>query len=248
MSKNTDFVIANPSLVILSPSSNIGGRRISLRTGSVKPKLRVIAKQTKEVRDCHVRSSGLAMTSAFICVQIIIFFIFFSFASAEEIKPICDREYFPAVHTLLKKAKESVYLIMHQIRYYETHPQSSANIFCDELIAAAKRGVKVKAIIEQSDLEMFLDSSEKNRDVGYRLVKGGVSVYFDPSKTTTHCKLLVVDQRYTVIGSTNWSYYALDKNYESSVLIDSIDTANYFIEYFEKLRKKCPMKLEPPKK
>ena len=185
------------------------------------------------------------MTSAFICVQIIILFSLSSFLFSEEIKPICDREYFPAVHSLLKKAKKSIYLIMHQIRYYEEYPRSSANLFCKDLIAATKRGVDVKVIIEQSDLEMFSDSSDKNRDVGYRLAKGGVTVYFDPLKTTTHCKLLIVDKRYTVIGSTNWSYYALDKNYESSVLIESEKTANYFIKYFEKLRKKCPIKLSP---
>ena len=181
------------------------------------------------------------MKKAFFLV--IIFFALSSFAFSEEIKPICDREYFPAVHSLLKGAKKSIYLIMHQFRYYEKYPKSSANLFCKELITAASRGVKVKVIIEQSDLEMFLDSSKKNRDIGHRLVRGGVTVYFDPLGTTTHCKLLIVDKRYTVIGSTNWSYYALDKNYESSVLIESEKTANYFIKYFEKLRKKCPMKL-----
>ena len=179
---------------------------------------------------------------------LIILFTFSSFAFSEEIKPICDREYFPAVHSLLKKAKSSIYLIMHQIRYYDNHPESPSNLFCKDLIAAAKRGVDVKVIIEQSDLEMFSDSSKKNRDVGYRLARGGVTVYFDPSETTTHCKLLIVDKKYTVIGSTNWSYYALDKNYESSILIESEKTANYFIEYFEKLRKKCSIKLESQKK
>ena len=188
------------------------------------------------------------LKSAFICVQIIILFSLSSFAFSEEIKPICDREYFPAVHSLLKNAKSSICLIMHQIRYYDEHPGSSANLFCNDLIAAASRGVKVKAIIEQSDLEMFSDSSKKNRDVGYRLARGGVTVYFDPSETTTHCKLLIVDQRYTVIGSTNWSYYALDKNYESSILVDSEKTAKYFIKYFEKLRRKCSIKLEPQNK
>ena len=188
---------------------------------------------------------NLRSKSAFICVQIIIFLSLSSFAFSEEIKPICDREYFPAVHSLLKNAKSSIYLVMHQIRYYDEHPGSSANLFCNDLIAAAKRGVDVKAIIEQSDLEIFSDNSKRNREVGYRLAKGGVTVYFDPLKTTTHCKLLIVDKRYTVIGSTNWSYYALDKNYESSILIESEKTANYFIKYFEKLCRKCSVKLSP---
>ena len=191
---------------------------------------------------------NLRSKSAFICVQLIIFFALSSFAFSGEIKPICDREYFPAVHSLLKNAKKSIYLIMHQIRYYEEYPESPSNLFCKNLIAAAKRGVEVKVIIEQSDLEIFSDSSKRNREVGYRLASGGVTVYFDPSKITTHCKLLIVDKRYTVIGSTNWSYYALDKNYESSVLIESEKTANYFIKYFEKLRSKSPIKLEPQKK
>ncbi|MCK4244407.1 MAG: hypothetical protein KAX20_02140 [Candidatus Omnitrophica bacterium] len=180
-------------------------------------------------------------------LPLIIFFALSSFASAEEIKPICDREYFPAVHSLLKGAKKSIYLIISQFRYYEKYPESSANLLCKDLIRAAKRGVKVKVIIEQSSSHA-LDNSKANREVGYRLAQGGVTVYFDPLETNTHCKLLVVDKRYVVIGSTNWSYYALEKNYESSVLIDSVSTANYFTKYFEKLRRKSSMKLSPKKR
>ena len=200
-----------------------------------------------EESQCETLRQRLRVTLTFkIYVQLLtIFFFFSSLLFSEEIKPICDREYFPAVHSLLKKAEKSIYLIMHQIRYYDEHPKSPSNLLCEDLIAAASRGVEVKVIIEQSDLEIFSDNSKKNRDVGYRLAQGGVTVYFDPLETTTHCKLLIVDKRYVVIGSTNWSYYALDKNYESSVLIDSISTADYFIKYFEKLHKKCPMKLEP---
>lgn len=127
------------------------------------------------------------MTSIVICVQIIFLFAFSSFVYSEEVKPICDREYFPAVHSLLKGAKKSIYLIISQIRYYEKYPESSANLLCKDLIGAARRGVKVKVIIEQSSSHA-LDNSKSNREVGYRLAQGGVTVYFDPLETNTHCK------------------------------------------------------------
>ena len=165
------------------------GRRLS----QIKRAQNVILSQRrrislfKEVRDCHVRKSGLAMTSIVICVQIIFLFAFSSFVYSEEVKPICDREYFPAVHSLLKGAKKSIYLIISQIRYYEKYPESSANLLCKDLIGAARRGVKVKVIIEQSSSHA-LDNSKSNREVGYRLAQGGVTVYFDPLETNTHCK------------------------------------------------------------
>jgi len=57
----------------------------------------------------------------------------------------------------------------------------------------------------------------------------------DKEDITTHKKLLIIDCRYTVVGSTNWSLAAIDSNNEASVFIDSQDIANQFTLYFLKL-------------
>jgi len=68
------------------------------------------------------------------------------------------------------------------------------------------------------------------------LEKAGVLVYNDPLNITTHSKLIIIDNYITVIGSTNWSYSALMKNNESSVIISSSEVAEHYEEYFDMIR------------
>jgi phosphatidylserine/phosphatidylglycerophosphate/cardiolipin synthase-like enzyme len=46
-----------------------------------------------------------------------------------------------------------------------------------------------------------------------------------------HCKLIIIDGKTVIVGSTNWSYYAIDKNREASVVIRDERIARIFEEY-----------------
>ena len=52
-----------------------------------------------------------------------------------------------------------------------------------------------------------------------------MEVVYDPVTVTTHTKLLIIDGEISVVGSTNWTYSALEKNHEVSVLIRSPEVA-----------------------
>ena len=78
-----------------------------------------------------------------------------------------------------------------------------------------------------------------NEKVKNILTRNGIKVYLDSENVTTHSKLIVVDGRYSIVGSTNWSYYALSKNNETNVLIDSEEVAKEYIKYFEELAVLC---------
>ena len=56
------------------------------------------------------------------------------------------------------------------------------------------------------------------------------------SSKTTHAKLMVVDGQLTLLGSTNWTYYALTSNNEASVLIRSQELARAIIDYFNRVK------------
>ena len=154
---------------------------------------------------------------------------------AKDVMPIPAREYFAQVHPLLQQAQKSIRLIIYEIRYYPRFKNSSTNQLIQSLIDAHQRGVSVEVIVEESS-EHARDNAAENREAVALLEKVGISVYFDSPATTTHDKVLVIDERYVVIGSTNWSYHALEKNNESSVLIDSPELARYYVEYFERLK------------
>jgi hypothetical protein len=144
-----------------------------------------------------------------------------------------DRDFFPAVHSLLASAESSVDVILYQSRFYFHYPLSASNTLITDLVEAAARGARVRVVLETADWN--LSNTEENRDVWHVLKQGNIELYFDPDTTTSHSKMVIVDDRYVVMGSTNWSHYSLDSNNEANVIVDSERAAGGFKTYFEKI-------------
>jgi phosphatidylserine/phosphatidylglycerophosphate/cardiolipin synthase-like enzyme len=147
-----------------------------------------------------------------------------------KVAPADDRAYFAAVHDLLSSAERSVDVILYQTRIYFHYPVSKSNTMLSDLVEAADRGVHVRVVIEQADWN--IGNSEENRDVWNVLRQRDIELYFDPADQTSHSKLVIVDGKYVILGSTNWSHYALDSNNEANVVIDSRKVAGAFEDYF----------------
>ncbi len=143
---------------------------------------------------------------------------------------INDREYYPAVLKLIDEAEHSVRACLYQVTWYEEYPGSSSNNLVDALAAAARRGVEVVVVIDRSAFRG--DHDEKNQFVAAKLAAAGVSVYLDPDEIQSHQKLLLVDRDVVVVASTNWSFYALDKNKEVAAILWSQDAGRHYEHYF----------------
>ena len=154
---------------------------------------------------------------------------------AQDVRLINNRDYFKVVNKLIEEADNSISVIMFSVYFYQKHPSSYSNLLIRSLIEAKKRGVEVGVILEK-------DFSEKDsiriREVAQMLVDSGVKVFWDQDEITTHCKLLIIDSNITVIGSMNWSYSALAKNNEASVVIESEAVAKAYKKYFEGVKVK----------
>jgi len=155
-----------------------------------------------------------------------------------------DRAFFPVVHELLTSAENSVDVILYQGRYYFHYPMSASNTLLTDLVDAAERGVRVKVVLERADWN--LDNTEENRDVWHVLTQGDMELYFDPVGTTSHSKLVIVDDRYVVMGSTNWSHYSIDNNNEANVVIDSEEVGKQLKTYFEGIVAQSETEYVPP--
>lgn len=154
-----------------------------------------------------------------------------------DVQVITDREYFSVVQTCFKEARSSIAVMMFEAAYYDRYPNSPTNVLIRELIAARKRGVDVKVILEKrKDRDR---TQENNLKTGRLLSEGGVEVKYDPVVVTTHTKLLIIDGGIGVVGSTNWTYSALEKNHEVSVLIRSPEVAQNLQDYFQRVWKTC---------
>jgi len=142
--------------------------------------------------------------------------------------PISDRGYFPAVHRELRKAQHSIHIVAFELKYYNSYPNSNQNKLVQALIVAHNRGVDVRIIVDEY-------SRENN---AYELLKEkGIHIKHDSEDVTTHAKLIIIDGRTVILGSTNFSYYGLEKNHEVDILVNADHLAEYFERYFEELWK-----------
>jgi len=140
--------------------------------------------------------------------------------------PISDRGYFPAVHRELQNAQHSIHIVAFELKYYEDYPDSNQNKIVEALVDAHERGVDVRVIVDEY-------SKENN---AYEFLTGrGIQIRYDSEAVTTHSKLVIIDGRIVILGSTNFSYYGLEKNHEADILVDAEHVAEYFEGYFEEL-------------
>lgn len=143
-----------------------------------------------------------------------------------DVTPVTDRAYFDAAHRIISEAGKSVHIVAYELNYYGQYPQSSQSRLVRDLLYARERGVDVK---------VFLDDQSDDRDVVELLRSAGVEVRRDDNETVTHAKVIVVDGRIVLTGSTNLSFWGLERNNEANVLIRDEKTAEYFERYFQNL-------------
>lgn len=165
-----------------------------------------------------------------------------------KVYPANNRVYHKMVLPLLKGAKDTIYIIMFLASYYPGYPDSPTNLFFKEIIEAKKRGVKVEVILNQSDSEYSSHATVENLKIARYLTSHNIPVYFSPFGVTTHSKMLIIDSNFTIIGSANWTYSAMVRNNETSVIIESPELARYYMEYFREIRNECFLFLQPPEK
>lgn len=143
---------------------------------------------------------------------------------------LANADYFPALVSKIQGAKTDIRLTMFVFKTTAS-ARNKANILVDELAAAAKRGIKVQVFLEKSGYDDRLN--ETNQQTTRKLRRHGVKVSFDSPKITTHTKLVVIDQRFSFVGSHNFTHSALRSNNELSLLVDDQVLASKLIDYIE---------------
>ncbi len=153
---------------------------------------------------------------------------------AEDVQLITDNQYFQTAQRMIRESRESIHVMMFEMGYYEDHPDTPSNLLVKDLIDARKRGVKVQVILDVREGEDR--TTKRNRHTGKILSAGDVEVIYDSLSRTTHAKTMIVDRKLALVGSTNWTYYALTDNHEVSVLIRSKEVAREMIDYFNRVK------------
>jgi len=160
------------------------------------------------------------------------------FCFAEEFYPakvrdISDREYEEAVIELIDNAEESVVIGMYHIST-QLEANNPVKLLLNDLVEAEERGVQVRIYLNTK----FPDVSYEElvgKDEFKRLQDAGCELYFIPRGRKLHDKVVIVDRRFVVEGSMNWSVVALRNNFESVTLIDSPGLAKEKIARLERI-------------
>lgn len=134
---------------------------------------------------------------------------------------------------LVNSAKHNIYVPAFLI----THKS-----FTNSLIAAYKRGVNVKIIIDATN------TGTRNSTL-IPLRTAGVPVKVENYAGKMHSKTIIIDNKYIVTGSTNFSNSGENKNDENMLIIENPKIAKFYAEFFEYLWAKIPdkyLKFNPP--
>jgi cardiolipin synthase len=101
--------------------------------------------------------------------------------------------------------------------------------FIIALMRAVRRGVKVELILPaQSDLPLV---RLVNRSSYSTLIKGGIEI-FEREGTILHGKVMLIDGKWSVIGSANLDQRSFHRNYEVNVIVSSRDFGKQVDEMF----------------
>jgi phosphatidylserine/phosphatidylglycerophosphate/cardiolipin synthase-like enzyme len=140
-----------------------------------------------------------------------------------------DHMYLDVVKDLLLRANRSIYVAIYVVKYDIKEVDDPVNQLLYVLVAAHDRGLDVKVLVDDPTLRSYPDTISylKNNSVEVRLdEKAGV---------TSHMKIVIVDGKYLVVGSHNWTESALSYNHEYSVLIISQHFSREAERYFMSL-------------
>jgi phosphatidylserine/phosphatidylglycerophosphate/cardiolipin synthase-like enzyme len=131
---------------------------------------------------------------------------------------LADQAYEARVRSLIAGARSGVDLVMFSAVLPDdagaTHP---VRLLLEALIERHRAGVPVRVVLDQG----APPGRDRPSAHAFRvLAEAGVAVRWDEDERTTHIKALVVDRRWCVLGSHNWTFSALRRNREQSLLVD----------------------------
>nr|BAL56410.1 phospholipase D/transphosphatidylase [uncultured Acetothermia bacterium]BAL59492.1 phospholipase D/transphosphatidylase [Candidatus Acetothermum autotrophicum] len=122
-----------------------------------------------------------------------------------------------AIIQALRGAQQSVHAALYQL----TDPE-----IAQELIDTFRRGVA---------LEILLDDEPSKGSKGCLLLSAGIPIKQYVDTGIMHHKFAVIDGRWVITGSYNWTTSAQTRNEENLLLIESPELAQAFEGEFQKL-------------
>ncbi|HWI53042.1 MAG TPA: phospholipase D-like domain-containing protein [Symbiobacteriaceae bacterium] len=145
---------------------------------------------------------------------------------------------------LMRGARESILIEQQYVHLHwggaSGSPQTTPDLYLEEAIAAARRGVKVRILLSDAFLDPK-DPKDNTNTVDYvndiarrekldmqaRIIKSDITAL-----DKIHNKGVIVDGRKVLVSSVNWSLNSPLNNREVSLILDHPDLGMYFTDIF----------------
>ncbi len=156
-----------------------------------------------------------------------------------------NKPYFTNLIAAITNAQRSIQVLMATAQHYPDYPEGLQSMIYDELEAATKRGVRVSIILDSSNWSK--DITATNEETACALRDRGLKVKFDNPEITTHSKLVIVDRKVVILGSSNWNYPTYADTYQTNVVLKNRKAGQYFSRFFLSLWEDKPYtNVQPP--
>jgi phosphatidylserine/phosphatidylglycerophosphate/cardiolipin synthase-like enzyme len=136
--------------------------------------------------------------------------------------PVIAGEFIKKVIPFIDNAKCTIDICVFDWRWYPQDPASPCQLFNQAVVRARKRGVQVRAIINNQGLvNIFNELKIQSK----KFVSGHL----------LHAKFMLIDQKIVITGSHNYTQSAFSSNYELSIILEDIENPDEFSNFFDKL-------------
>ena len=177
-------------------------------------------------------------------------------------KPLTGPDYFPVLHrtgkhqaqVFISSPKEKLYTIPHLYRQAFASARKSIVIknsyfipdrsIMKELLAARKRGVYVEILVPGEHIDAWPVRSLARGYYG-KLLRAGIQIY-EYQPTMMHCKVMVVDELFSSVGSANFDPRSLYINDESNLNVLDARFARKQLKVIENDKKQSIQIVDPP--
>jgi phosphatidylserine/phosphatidylglycerophosphate/cardiolipin synthase-like enzyme len=128
---------------------------------------------------------------------------------------------------VIRSAQQSLVVMLYVLRAEDDGPVAR---LMNDVVDAHKRGVQVIVLLDRGRDFVSGALDEKHQAAQQYFTRHGVQVVLDELERTTHAKCVIADKRLVLIGSHNWTRYALTYNREWSVLHDDAAMAKELLQ------------------
>lgn len=150
-----------------------------------------------------------------------------------KIQPAIGPDYPNVVTPLINSASQKIDIVMYEWKWYTHELAGGVEKFNLAIQAAGRRGVKVRVLLNIESMGHAITKINTRTEQFLRLA--GVDVKFGQIGTTTHAKMLIIDDRILILGSHNVSKGSFSKNQEASIVVEGPEAIRPYIDYFRLL-------------